>query len=311
MRNNEEHRDDSLESPDEVAATSESSRGHRETAKPAPGRASRLERLRLPAMIVLTLVAIFAILQFFGVENDPTADTAADAPAQSVGTSTPPVMSLPPVVPAPTTAPPVTTQPPTPTTVPAPTAPAPTTTIGPPPTAPPLFIVPVGDAVPIEDMRLSVIGIGSLRFGGRADRVLGRLAASFGQPDLDSALIFGSDDRCPEGTAREVQWGPLTAIMRLDSDGVETFHSFRVDIRDPDVAGPAADLLTLSGLKAGDTVETLEEIYASGFALTYTLDEVEGDRFELRSRQGFLLWGPVTSRDPDGVVLGIFSADAC
>ena len=263
-------------------------------------------------MIALTLVAIFAMIQFFGVE-DSTSVTAGNALAQSTVaprpvTSLPQIVALPPTI-AP---PPVTAPTPTLTVPQSPTTAAPATTTMPPPTVPAPFISPVGDPVPIGDLRLSVIGIGPLRFGNRADRVLGRLAASLGQPDLDSALIFGPDDRCPEGTAREVQWGPLTAITRFDSDGDERFHSFRVDIRDPDVAGPAADLLTLAGLKAGDTVATLEDIYGSGgFTVTYTFHEVDGNRFELRSRQGFLLWGPVTSRSPDGVVLGIFSAEAC
>jgi hypothetical protein len=273
---------------------------------PGPGWSARLEALRIPVMIALALVAAFATVQFLRGGDDATTDQVAPPPPEVAPTVA--VTSLPSVAPAATTtAPPSTTAAPPATTIPPTTTTTTTTTITPPP-----FIEPIGDPIAIDDLVLSVVGIGPLDFGDSGDQVLGRIAASLGQPGADTGRVdFGPSDRCEAGTRREVRWGPLTIVTEFDQDGGERFHSFRVDVRDPAVTGPASGLQTLSGLKAGDTVGELQDIYGSGFTIDYTQHEAEGDRFELRSRQGLLLWGPVTSTERDGTVLGIFSTDAC
>lgn len=60
----------------------------------------------------------------------------------------------------------------------------------------------------------------------------------------------------------------------------------------------------------GDTIADFEAIYA-GFEIGY--EEVEQVlSFILVRSDGFtLLWGPVSSSDPDGTVLGIYSPRPC
>lgn len=176
---------------------------------------------------------------------------------------------------------------------------------------PPPFIEPVGDPIPVEEFTLSILGIGDLHFGDPAGGVFGVLAASLGQPEFDSGPVTGgAHGTCFEGTFRLVRFGPLTVISRFDGDA-ETFDSFRIDIRDPEAVGPAAGLQTLSGFRAGATIAEFEAIYIPGFRISYTTHPVEGDIYELSSNQGLLLWGPITSPEDDGVVLGIFSPDTC
>ncbi|MGI9528921.1 MAG: hypothetical protein ACR2NG_04360 [Acidimicrobiia bacterium] len=69
------------------------------------------------------------------------------------------------------------------------------------------------------------------------------------------------------------------------------------------------DLATLSGLELGDTVADLKQIYSS---FTITFEVIDGqDHFRLLDGGELLLWGPVTSSDNDGIVLGIYSPTQC
>ena len=49
------------------------------------------------------------------------------------------------------------------------------------------------------------------------------------------------------------------------------------------------------------------------FQLTYEVIPDLGTTFQLRSSNSgnLLLWGPVTSDDSNGIVLGIYAPDAC
>ena len=75
----------------------------------------------------------------------------------------------------------------------------------------------------------------------------------------------------------------------------------------------AADLETLSGLKLGNSVVQLREIYP-GFDITLVADPDLGRIFELRSGNtgNLLLWGPVTDSGSEGTdtIMGIYSVDA-
>ncbi|MDH3731349.1 MAG: hypothetical protein OES13_09550, partial [Acidimicrobiia bacterium] len=85
-----------------------------------------------------------------------------------------------------------------------------------------------------------------------------------------------------------------------------------LDLGFGDLESLAADLRTVSGLRAGDSVSDLESIYADAFTVTYEVDPESGLEFQLRGDDGsLLLHGPVTSADADGRVGGIFSPDAC
>jgi hypothetical protein len=261
---------------------------------------------RIAAMAALAIVAVYALSR--AIAPDESADSAQiplPVGPTTTGVAAPPLVT--------TTRPPVattmaaTTLPPETTTTTATT----TTTVPPTTTAPPPTIAVVGDPIPIENLTLSILGIGPLDFGDPADRVLGRLAATFGQPDSDSGPIAaGEQGTCDDGVHRIVRWGALSIVTSI-GDTAETFHSFRIDLRNVDEPGPGAGLLTLSGFAAGATIAEFEDTYIPGFRVAYLTDPEEGLIFELSSQQGLLLWGPVTSSDADGVVQGIFSADAC
>ena len=264
---------------------------------------------RLIGIGLLAVVAVFAFTRATAPDDD--AGEGQAAPVASTTTSgapvaVPAVTTLPPIA---TTAAPVlvqTTLPPTTTTSSTSTTNPPTTTTEPLP-----FVAVVGDPLPIEQLTLSVLGIGPLDFGDSAEAVLGRLAASFGQPDFDSGAVTGGEyGTCTEGTFRVVSWGSLAVTTRF-AGGAETFDSFRVDLRDFEFPGPAAALQTLSGFTAGATVAELEATYVPGFRIEYRTHPVEGNVYELSSNQGLVLWGPVSTSAADGLVLGIFSPSTC
>ncbi len=193
------------------------------------------------------------------------------------------------------------------TTLVIPTTEAPATTL------PPVAIAAVGDPLALEDLAMGSSGLGDLTFGDAGDTVLGRLVATFGQPNEDTGTFISSGDlgTCDGDPIRFVRWGPLGVII-LNPDTAPTFAAYRLDLDFGDLESLAAELRTVSGLRAGDTVETLEATYADTFTVTYEVDPDLGLGFQLRGSDGsLLLHGPVTSAEPDGRVSGIYSRDAC
>lgn len=193
------------------------------------------------------------------------------------------------------------------TTVVIPTT-APTVT-----TLPAVPISAIGDPLLLEDLAMGSSGLGDLRFGGDGDTTLGRLVATFGQPDEDTGTYISTGDlgTCDGDPVRFVRWGPLGAII-LNPDATSSFAAYRLDLAFGDLESLAADLRTVSGLRAGDSVADLESTYGDTFNVTYEVDPDSGLEFLLRADDGsLLLHGPVTSVDPDGRVGGIFSPDAC
>ena len=170
----------------------------------------------------------------------------------------------------------------------------------------------VGDPLAIEDLRLATNGMGPIGVGDDGDTVLGQLAATFGQPDSDSGTVIATGEfgACPGESIQVVHFGPL-AIIITDPDLTPVFSGYRLDLGFGNLESRAAELQTVSGLKAGDTIEALETIY-SGFNIDY---EVAGDTglvFLLSTEGGrLLLWGPVTSAEQDGRISGIYSPDSC
>ena len=74
----------------------------------------------------------------------------------------------------------------------------------------------------------------------------------------------------------------------------------------------AVDLETLSGLKLGNNLTDLKNIYAA-FDVAVVTDSTYGRIFELRGSSGnVLLWGPVLDSGDEGTdtIMGIYSADA-
>lgn len=174
-------------------------------------------------------------------------------------------------------------------------------------------IVATGDPIPVSELTMQADGIGTLAFGTASNTVLGRIAATFGPPTDDTGFIVGSGTwgECPGDTIRVVRWGPLNLVSRGEA-AVAEFVSYRMDLRYGGVTSEVTDMQTLSGLRVGDTVETLNTIYAD-FDIVFRVYPSIGTAFELRgSPQGdILLWGPVESQAENSRVNGIYSPDVC
>jgi hypothetical protein len=205
---------------------------------------------------------------------------------------------------APTTAPVVTSAPePTVTTAP----PAPTTT-APPPAA---TIEPIGD--PAADLRLSEDGLGELSFGADGIDVVGRLVATFGQPDLDTgprpAPAAEAGGFCEGEQQRQVRWGSLSIYNRVAADGEQTLGSVQINLADGD--DPADGVATLSGLAVGDTIADLQSIY-DGFGVELFPD-TGGGLWEVRAASDgrLLLWGTMSGDEPNDVITSIRSSLRC
>ncbi|MFQ5554408.1 MAG: hypothetical protein ACE5GC_03415 [Acidimicrobiia bacterium] len=171
-----------------------------------------------------------------------------------------------------------------------------------------------GSALEVGDLKLAVDAIGPILLGSSAGEAVGRFVASFGEPDEDSGPVIstGAFGACAGDTERIVRFGALALIVVIDSDGTETFAGYRLDLAYGGLSHPSANLETLSGLAAGNSVRQLLQIYEA-FKVTILTDPELGDVFELRSRNtdNLLLWGPVSSPEADGFVRGIYSPDAC
>jgi hypothetical protein len=174
-------------------------------------------------------------------------------------------------------------------------------------------IAAVGVPIAINELTLSSNDIGALDFGDDGDEILGRLVSTFGPPTDDTGFIVGNGGfgECPGDSVRVVRWGPLNIVTQGES-GNHSFVSYRMDLKYGGITSPTTDMATLSGLRVGDTVGELEEIY-SDFNIQYVVDQDVGLTFELRATVGgdVLLWGPVDSQAPDALVTGIYSPDAC
>ena len=108
-----------------------------------------------------------------------------------------------------------------------------------------------------------------------------------------------------------IRFGPLAAILTL-SDDTEIFNGYRQDLSYGDLESETVDLATLSGLKAGDTVEQLQTVYANQ-KVTFDSHPLLDEIFELRSASTdeLLLWGPVRGQEPADLVIGIYAPDVC
>lgn len=174
-------------------------------------------------------------------------------------------------------------------------------------------ITPIGDPIPITELTLTKDDIGPLDFGDEGDQVLGRLAATFGDPTQDTGFIVGSGSwgECAGDPIRVVQWGPLNVVI-LGEVADNQFVSYRLDLKYGGITSATTDMETLSGLRVMDTVGQMKEIYA-GFTIEFVVHADAGLVFELRSQRGgeLLLWGPVESQNDDARVTGIYSPDSC
>ncbi len=159
----------------------------------------------------------------------------------------------------------------------------------------------VGNPVPQDELTLKAAGIGPIDFGTTLAESAGILVASLGEAEL-----AGNDDVCVPEEQYWLQWGPLRALF----DGFEPeslFVAFKYE--DLGIGEATVDLATLSGIKLGDTVKELQDTYTS---YTVTFEVIDGqDYFRLVDGGDLLLWGPVTSTDADGTIIGIYSPSPC
>lgn len=186
-----------------------------------------------------------------------------------------------------------------------------TTTVPAPPETSPLLDA-IGEPISIEELSLATNGIGPLAVGDDGNQVVGRLVATFGQPDSDTGTVIatGAFGACPGTPVRVVRWGPLAVIV-TDPEATPVFAGYRLDLAFGNLESRSAELNTVSGLQVGNTIETLESIY-TGFNINYDVVGDTGLVFRLSTESGgLLLWGPVTSAELDGKVSGIYSPDVC
>jgi hypothetical protein len=231
-------------------------------------------------IVLLIAVVIVWILVFLDGDSTPTTTPIAETTTTTVPETT-----------TTTTVPETTTT----TTVPETT----TTTVAALP--PPATWPPAGDPIDAADLTLRAAGIGPIDIGSPIAEVAGALGATFGE-----ATASGDDDLCPPAESYWLQWSDLRVIF--DGFGTDaTFVSYRYE--DVGAAGEPLGLSTLSGLTVGDTVADLGQIY-SQFTITFEL--IDGvDHFRLLDGGELLLWGPVSSTEPEGIVEGIYSPSPC
>jgi hypothetical protein len=253
----------------------------------------------LPAVLGgAALVVLLAVVAFVTIDRGGASE-AAPAEAPITTTSQAPSTEAPATTPAPATTaetPATTTQPP-PTTTEPPT----TTTLVPPPGA----FRAVGAAIPVEELTLRATGLGPIVFGTDSEEAIGRLVASLGRAD-DTGPAGTELGMCAENEGIWVRWGDLTAIIEGDADS-GTLAGFRHVAIDPSSA--SLPLATPSGIRLGDSLSDLERAYRS-YKLAY--ESVDGAlQFRLMDSDGVLLWGPITSTDAAGTVVGIYSPPSC
>jgi hypothetical protein len=236
---------------------------------------------------VIALVALFGLTRLFGVGDEPVDVLGITAENTTV----------------PTTA---TTLPATSTT----TTEATTTTIAPTTTTlPALTVIPTGPPIPLSELQLGAFGLEPFNFGDDYNMVLGRLGASLdeasevGRPGISNGE-FGT---CVGDLIQTVRWGRLVVIGAENEAGVMTLAGYRVDSTYDTFRYPT--LRTISGLGIGDRIRDLESAYSR---VSYLNDEAVGLVFQVRGGDGSLLiWGPVTSSDATGEIIGIYSPNSC
>lgn len=259
-----------------------------------PPRSPLLTGLIVALLLIVVSISVFQLLRDDDGEPGETAPPAVAASTSTTGT--PDATPGSPLTATPTTA----------------AGPATTVALSVPGTFEPYEAV--GELIPFDDLKMKVDGIGPISFGTPASEAIGRLIASLGDPDEDTGPVVstGAFGACEGKLVRIVRWGPFVAVVVVDEDGAETFGGYRLDFQFGDINHEATDLQTLSGLKAGQSVVALENIYES-FSISYEVIPELGTTFQLRSSNSgnLLLWGPVTSGDSNGIVLGIYAPDAC
>ncbi|MEN8041290.1 MAG: hypothetical protein ABFR95_07275, partial [Actinomycetota bacterium] len=179
---------------------------------------------------------------------------------------------------------------------------------------------PVEPAIPVEKLKMITDGlrvndnnIPDIVFNMDAATAIGRLVASFGPSTEDTGwqISTGGYGVCAGDFERIITFGTFAAVVTKPG-GQEIFSGYRQDLAFGDVTDPAANVETLSGLKVGDTVADLKEIY-KGENVSFQVDAKLGDVYlvEGSTSGNLLLWGPVQGDSDDDRVVGIYAPDVC
>lgn len=258
---------------------------------PPPKKRREWSIWAIPALLAVAVIAVYSLILLGAFDgSDEAATTVPTTTATTVAAT---------AAPTPETAAPTTEAPATTTTTTEP--PTTTTTIPGPET-----LVAGDDAVSPSRLTLRSGGVGPIEFEAPAPEAVGTLVASLG--DADETGSEGIEAwLCPGEEGMWARFAEFTAIVSGDfATGTFVGYTFA----EPD--GPATahiDLATHSGIRVGDSIADLESTY-SQFVITY--DVIDGEtHFRLLEGEELLLWGPVSSIDSGGRVLGIYSPPLC
>jgi len=235
----------------------------------------------------IAIIAIFGLTRVIGGEDEPVEVLGIVAEGSSVPTT-------------------VTTLPATSTTQ------AQTTTTTEPPTTttlPQLTVIPVGDPIPLSELRLGAFGLEPFSFGDDFNTVLGRLGASLDEASevTRPGVSNGQFGTCEGDVIQTVRWGRLLVIGVENDAGVMSFAGYRLDATYDSFRYPG--IRTISRIGVDDSIRDLESAYRR---VSYLNDESLGLVFQVQDGNGALLiWGPVTSNDAAGQVIGIYSPNSC
>ena len=159
----------------------------------------------------------------------------------------------------------------------------------------------LGEPIDLADLDLKASGIGSIEIGWPIDDAAGALTASLGEADA-----AGIDGLCPPEESYWLEFGQLTAIFD-GYDNTATFVSYKYD--EPEESEIDLGLTTLSGIALGNTDDDLINTYTQ-YTISFEVIDSK-DHFRLSDGGELLLWGPVSSADPEGLIEGIYSPSAC
>jgi hypothetical protein len=235
----------------------------------------------IPVGLVAAIMVFWAYV-YFADSSTTTTTVVAEAPTSTSPSTTAPTTTVAVLVNETTTTVPPTT----------------TTTVSYPPAS---AWEESGQGLSTAQLAMKASGLGAIDIGSSLADVSGQLVASLGE-----AESAGDSDLCQPEEAYWLQWGPLRAIF----DGYEptsTFVAYRYI--ETDAGTVNVPLVTLSGVGLGDTVAELQSTY-SFYTIAFELIDGQ-DHFRLVDGGELLLWGPVSSTDSTGTVLGIYSPSPC
>lgn len=180
--------------------------------------------------------------------------------------------------------------------------------------------LPVEPPIPVEDqkmitngMRINDNDIPDIVFGTDAETAIGRYVASFGPSTNDTGwqVSTGGIGVCAGDLERIITFGTYAAIVTKPG-GQEVYSGYRQDLTFGDATHVAFGIETLSGLKLGDTVGEMREIYKNQ-TVSFSDDPKLGNVYMIEGASSgtLLLWGPAEGDTDEDLIIGIYAPDVC